>query len=133
LANWLALLNDFTESNNFSSDSGELLLSFFKLKFLKELGYNPEMYKCLVCSQNIKPGRNYFNLFQGRVLCATCHKNEQPGFISPNDLMVISDDCVKIIRFIIDKDSDQLIKLKINTRILKELSKVSSNFLKFQI
>lgn len=140
LVDWLKILNNFSgprDSNlaarlELSKENGELLLAFFTLKLLTELGYKPEMYKCVSCSQAIKSGQNYFNLANGGMICSSCLENDrQSGNLVINNILTISDYCVKIIRFIIDKQFDQAEKLRIDKKLIKELSILVKSFLNF--
>lgn len=143
LTDWLAVLNNFSVSSistiseppslpDFSREDGELLLAFFIIKFLTELGYQPEMYKCVGCGQPVKPGKNYFSLMKGGIVCDVCLDNErQNDQLVSNSLLTISDDCVKIIRFIMNNKLDQAEKLRINKKLIRELASLVNNFLLF--
>jgi len=129
LGGWLETLTDLSD---FSPERGELLLMFFVWQFLAELGYKPEMYKCLACGQAVQPGQNYFDLLKGGVICLACFREEQrsPGFISTN-LLTISDNCVKMIRFILENKFRVVEKIKLDKKSIKELSTIGHDFLNF--
>lgn len=125
---------DFSkEIGDFPKETGELFFSFFAWKLLVELGYAPEMKQCLIGREAISPGRNYFNLKNGGLVCEECFKKEpgnDDGF-NKADLLTISDNCVKIIRFIINSDFSSIKKLKIEGKTVKEASNLVNNFINF--
>lgn len=129
LLKWLEILNDFA---GFKRENGELILAFFTIKFLAELGYKPEMYRCLECSQAISPGRNYFNLLNGGLICGNCfEKNRLAEGIPRTELLTISDNCIKLIRFMSDNRFKSAEKLKIDNKTLKELGSLLDKFILF--
>jgi len=131
LGRWLEVLDNYP-AEEFSKENGELFFIFFALKLLAELGYKPEMYECLNCREKIKPGKNYFNLKNGGIICAECLEKERLGEgITKAELLVISDNCIKLMRFIMDNRLDMAKKLKLDKRVIKELSVLTINFLNF--
>lgn len=130
LENWLAIID--ASSDDFAKEKGELLFSFFALKFLDELGYKPEMHKCLLGSEDIAPGKNFFNLINGGLICSSClEKNRASNSQNNLSILTISDNCIKIIRFIIKNDLISVYKLRVNKKIIKELYKLVSDYLLF--
>lgn len=129
LADWLEVLNNFSD---FNKEKGEWLLAFFTWQFLAALGYKPEMYKCLISGEEIKPGQSYFNLAKGGLVCQKCFEEQRisPDFVSV-ELLPISDNCVKIIRFILVGKFSQAEKVKIDKRLLRELSMLADGFVKY--
>ena len=104
----------------------ELLLNFFILKLLVQLGYKPELYNCVVCKKKIIPNNNKFDLSRGGLVCADCAKN-----IQYNKPLQISANCIKVLRLVIESDLSRLTKLKINDNLDKETSNIICSFLKF--
>lgn len=140
LGRWLETLNEFSveakdESNHYSGfrkQDGELLLSFFILRLAAELGYKPEISKCLSCGKNILPGQNFFSLMEGGIICGACFADIRKKGISENEFLTISDNCVKIVRFIMDNGLKMTGKLKIERKLAKELYNLTTRFLDFR-
>lgn len=133
LGRWLEVLDAYP-ANDFNKERGELLWSFFALKLMVELGYQPEMYQCLDCHKKIVPGENYFNLKNGGLLDADCYeKGKIAGAYSTSELLAISDNCVKIIRLISKSDFNSVSKINIDKKLIKELSLVVNGFLSFHV
>jgi len=131
LYRWLEVLDNYP-GDEFTKESGELYFTFFALKLLSELGYKPEMYECLNCRKKIEPGKNYFNLKNGGLICGDCIEQERAAQgINQAELLTISDNCIKLMRFIMDNKLDVAKKLKLDKRVIKELSVLTINFLNF--
>ena len=141
LSEWLEFLDRFdsnlkaaSQALPFSQEAGDLFLVFFFLKLLTALGYKPEMVSCLSCGHGIKPDNNYFNLQNGGVVCSSCSEaaRHRPGFNINLELLPISDNCVKLMRFILSNQLAAAEKLKVNEKLVKELLVLINNFIKFQ-
>jgi DNA repair protein RecO (recombination protein O) len=133
LGRWLEVLDNYP-AEEFTKENGELFFIFFALKLMAELGYKPEMYNCLNCQEKIKPGKNYFNLKNGGIICEKCLEEErQEQEIASNELLTISDNCIKLMRFIMDNRLDAAKKLKLDKKVIKELSVLTVNFLNFRV
>jgi len=131
LSRWLEVLSGYPDEE-FTKENGELFFAFFALKLMTELGYKPEMYECLNCRQKIKPGKNYFNLRNGGLVCGDClEKERQTQGVEATELLTISDNCIKLMRFIMDNKLDIAKKLKLDKRVIKELSVLTVNFMNF--
>lgn len=50
----------------------DLAMRNFDLRLLAQLGYSPELYRCVHCGERLTPGENRFSAASGGVLCATC-------------------------------------------------------------
>jgi DNA repair protein RecO (recombination protein O) len=135
LLNFLEVLEEYP-SDKLNRESGELLYIFFALKLLSELGYQPEMHNCLACHQKIKAGHNYFNLKNGGLLCELCFEKEFAAYrqegLKPLEILTISDNCIKLMRFMTDNQLDSAKKLRLDKKFIKELSILVNNFISFR-
>lgn len=98
----------------------ELFYNYFILKLLDLLGHKPELYNCVVCGNKIGENNNKFDFLKGGVACARCSKKNN-----------ISDNCIKVLRFIINNNFKTLTKLKINDTLAEETNNITSSFLTF--
>jgi len=131
LGRWLEVLDNYSD-NDFTKENGEIFFIFFALKLLSELGYKPEMYECLNCREKVIPGKNYFNLMNGGIVCAKCLEKERlEKGIELTQLQLISDNCLKLMRFIMDNKLDMAKRLRLDKRVIRELSSLTINFLNF--
>lgn len=135
LQRFLEVVDNYPD-NDFGRENGELLYVFFALKLLSELGYRPEMHECLSCRNKIKSGRNYFNLKNGGLVCENCFKEEfsiyEKQGIRPAEILTISDNCIKLMRFMTDNKLETASKLRLDKKFIKELSVLVNNFITFR-
>ena len=52
-----------------TSASPPLLARWFELRLLRLTGFQPQLFRCVECGEEIQPVTNYFSLEQGGVLC----------------------------------------------------------------
>lgn len=111
------------------SDGGQvsykLLFYYFILKLLAGLGYMPELHNCLVCRKKITPQGNSFDFKKGGVICEACSSDRN------NNIFNISGNCIKVMRFISEKEWSELLKLKIDDKLEKEAINIIGSFLKY--
>ena len=109
-------------------DEGELLYDYFAIRLFSILGYKPELYHCLECRGQIKPGTNYFNLRLGGLICENCLALHQNKYL-PNELLVISDNCIKLFRIFSETEKYQIIKA--DSSLIRELSRLIKAYIEF--
>jgi len=121
------LLQDFFNEINKKdlSVDYELLYNFFILKLLVILGYGPELYYCAECRQKVKPEGNKFDFMKGGLICNNCKTD--------GNSLTISENCIKVMRFTINKKFTNISKLKIENSINNEIKKIISSFLEFRL
>jgi len=111
---WKLLNNTFHRLN----DSSRIFLihQYFFWRFVSHLGYHPQLYKCVNCKQDLDPGKLYFSAEQGGLVCRNCkqglNQRVKPGSI-------------KIIRAILEKEWEEVSKLKVNSH-QENLNQLSS-------
>jgi len=108
-----------------SQEKIKIIYPVFVLKLLTLLGYQPELYKCLQCSQEIRPEGNLFSAERGGLICSQC-KSGQEG-------QEASQDIIKLLRVAIRLDFDYFLKIKINNNLASDFSKSVEGFLEFRI
>jgi len=64
LAETLARIN--TEADPISA------VHYYEIRLLDQLGYRPQLFRCLQCNAEIKPVDQYISFSQGGVLCPNC-------------------------------------------------------------
>jgi len=69
------------------------LLMHFELHLLDQLGYRPELYRCVNCDSPLTPITNFFSITDGGVVCPACHQQEH--FLRP-----LSINALKVLRFL---------------------------------
>jgi len=138
LTRWLDILDEFenkeSEKKDLSKENGELLFAFFAFKLLAELGYQPELYHCLGCGKEIKSGQNHFNFKNGGIIEEAClDKKEFLELRYNGGILPITDNCIKLLRYITDNRFASVLKLRVDKKLIKELSVFVNNFIDFTI
>jgi len=97
---------------------------YFFWNLVSILGQRPELYSCCICQRKLKPGKVYFSEKEGGTICSVCFQKTKEG-------REVSQNLVKILRIILEKDFDFLKRLKIKEKEFEELSKISDSYLHF--
>lgn len=127
LTDWLDLIEE-RFAPNLDKENGGLLYNYFVVRLLTILGYKPELRYCLDCRKAIKPGNNYLNLRLGGLICGDCLESNQQKYL-PNEILKISDDCIKLLRIFSENSEYQVIK--VSPVILRELSRLTKSLIDF--
>jgi recombinational DNA repair protein (RecF pathway) len=90
------------------------------------LGYQPETYYCLICQKNLYPGRLYFSLQEGGIVCKACAQK-----LKIKELIEVSEDFVKVLRIILKGDWQTLKRLRIGEPAREMMGNVSEKYLFF--
>ncbi|MEA3398882.1 MAG: DNA repair protein RecO [Patescibacteria group bacterium] len=117
------LISYFDTLNSSKKIDNNLFYHFFVLKLLTKLGHQPELYYCAKCKNKINLFNISFNYAQGGLICPACPRGRHG--------LTISENCVKVLRFAIKNDFDQLIKLNIFAQTRVEIIKVINFFSKY--
>jgi DNA repair protein RecO (recombination protein O) len=100
----------------------ELVLRYFELHLLNEVGYRPQLEQCVSCHAPLKDTTNSFCPGAGGMLCSTC-RQRQP-FSYP-----LSAEAQKVLRSLQNSDYDTISKLKISPKLAHQLEMVMRNYL----
>jgi DNA repair protein RecO (recombination protein O) len=123
---WNLILETFKnlDDPNLQFKICNLQFYYFFWNLVSILGEKPELYFCCICQRKLKPGKVYFSEKEGGTICPICFQRTKEG-------REISQNSVKILRIILEKDFDFLKKLKIREKELEELSKISNSYFRF--
>lgn len=128
LSSYLELL-DSRRSEVLLKEEGDLLFAFFAFQLAAVIGYQPQVISCLECRQPAKSGKNYFDLKSGGLVCAACFAGKQR---LNQEFLTISDNCVKLLRLILDNKLEVSKKIKIDKKSAKEIASLAKDFLNFR-
>jgi len=106
------------------ANKGELIKQCFLFKFLEQLGYQVELNRCVSCGNKLKNEKNYFSYERGGIICQNCSNRLK-------NTMPISNNAIKIIRIFFKNKLSSIIKLKVSSREINELNRISQNFIKW--
>lgn len=102
-----------------------IIYSFFSLKLLSLLGYEPDLYFCIQCGEKLTKLNNKFNYEKSGILC-----NNHKKYSLSNS---IDDGCIKLLRAIIKFDFEKILKIKIKKRLLIESRQIINSFIQYKI
>ena len=102
----------------------ELLLHYFELHLLNEVGYRPQFQQCVSCHSSLKPVTNAFSPSAGGVLCPRCSRSQ---FLT----YPLSVNALKVLRLLQSSDYDTASKLKMNPELAHELDEVMSHYIEY--
>jgi len=103
------------------TSSNKLLLSYFILKLLDELGHSPEISHCVKCRKSLEKGINYFSIILGGVLCDDCRKFDLGA-------KNVSVNAIKLMRIMLENDIQILDKLNPESDLIMEVNRIFNQF-----
>lgn len=102
----------------------ELVLRYFELHLLNEVGYRPQLQQCVSCHTALKPVINSFSPSSGGVLCPDCRQSQSLAY-------PLTIDALKVLRLFQNSDYNTTSRLKMNPELSHELKKVMRHNLKY--
>lgn len=102
----------------------ELLAVAFTLKMLDQLGYRPELYRCIVCGERLLAGGNYFDLERHGVVSRACRRGSKT--------LPLADDSVKILRLILQNPFAKILKLNLPAAISRKVMQTIRTIFEYQ-
>ena len=109
----------------------ELVLHYFELHLLGEVGYRPQLQQCASCHSPLKPVTNAFSPKAGGVLCPRCSRSLALGGQSQPLTYPLSVNALKVLRLLQSSDYDTASKLKMNPELSHELEGVMRDYVKY--
>ena len=106
------------------TDNVGLLLHYFELHLLDEVGYRPQLQQCVSCHSPLKPVTNAFSPTDGGVLCPKCSQRRSLTY-------PLSVNALKVMRLLQGSNYDTASKLKMNPELSHELDEVMSHYLEY--
>jgi DNA repair protein RecO (recombination protein O) len=94
----------------------ERVALIFQFRLLQELGYRPELQRCLACERPLEPGGNAF-VMDGGVLCPSCAASV-PGSLP------IGDPALKFLRLIDRGEIERALRLQISPAVIQETERL---------
>ena len=114
-----ATLERLCQSNN-----KDLVLLYFELHLLNEVGYRPRLRECVSCQSPLEPVANSFSSAAGGMLCADCGQSH-PFTYS------VSVNALKVLRFLQASDFTTASKLKLDTGLSRQIEPVLRGYIKY--
>ncbi len=107
---WDLLLLSLRELNESATNAAkrDLLLRWFELQLLTQVGFQPELFSCLGCAEELRPGENFLHLHAGGVFCPNCGRAAQGA-------QPIASNVLKVLRHLSRTPWGSLRELQIGT------------------
>jgi DNA repair protein RecO (recombination protein O) len=104
--------------------NNELVLRYFEIHLLNEVGYRPQLRQCVLCRLPLKPVSNSFCPSAGGILCPSCTKSQPFSYpLSVNGL--------KVLQLLQDGNFNTISGLKMNRELSYELEGIMRNYIKY--
>ncbi len=113
-----------TMHNLSQGGDNELILRYFELHLLNEVGYRPQLEQCVSCHSALKDETNSFCPGAGGMLCPTCYQSQPLSY-------PLSPEAQKVLRSLQNDDYTTASKLKINPELAHQLEMVMRNYLRY--
>ena len=106
------------------ADNKDQTLRYFELHLLNEVGYRPQLQRCVSCQMLLEPTTNSFCPSAGGMLCSRCSSSQPLTY-------PLSVNAQKVLRLLQNSDYNTASRLKIDTELSRELEVVMSNYLRY--
>lgn len=104
-------------SRNRDKDRDRVLAASFQIKLLREMGYLPELYRCIRCGKKLSESNHFLSPHLGGLVDAVCSKGSLVG-------RSIGVDSIKIIRFINSEPVERISQLKLSEIDIGEICRL---------
>jgi len=102
----------------------ELVLRYFEIQLLNEVGYRPQLQQCVSCRSRLEPITNSFCSSAGGMLCSSCRQSQPLTYpLSVNGL--------KVLRLLQNSDYDTISRLRLTSELSRELEGVTRDYLRY--
>ena len=109
----------------------ELVLRYFELQLLNEVGYRPQLHHCVSCRSTLEPTINSFCSSAGGTLCPSCCQSFSLGGQSQLLTYPLSVNALKVLRLLQSSDHTIASKLKINPELSRQLEEVMRGYIRY--
>ncbi len=100
--------------------SKQLCLPYFEINFLKTIGYEPELKKCLKCLNLVEPRGNSFDFEEGGLVCRQCG-----GYADK-----ISAESIKVLRLFLKEEISIIDRIKVSSKQEKDIVEIVKNYIR---
>lgn len=97
---------------------------FFRLRIMKELGYEPSVERCAVSHEKLEAGLNYWSSSSGGVVCSDHAKQAERA-------VQIEDNTVKMMRLMLNRDLRQTAQIEAPEKIKTQTHRIINDFFEY--
>jgi DNA repair protein RecO (recombination protein O) len=102
----------------------ELVLRYFELQLLNQVGYRPQLQQCVSCQSRLEPIINSFCASAGGTLCPNCSQSQPLTYpLSVNGL--------KVLRLLQNSDYNTVSRLRLTSELSRELEGATRDYLRY--
>ncbi len=102
----------------------DLVLRYFELHLLEEVGYRPQLRECVTCHRQLEPVVNWFCPRAGGMLCPACRQSQTVCY-------PLSVNAQKVLRVFQDGAYAVVDQIRVSTQLSAEMETVLSGFLRY--
>ncbi len=113
-----------TMEHLYQTSNKELALRYFELHLLNEVGYRPQLQRCVSCHLPLEPIVNSFCSSAGGMLCPNCSQSQPLTY-------PLSVNALKVLRFLQGSDFNTASKLKLDAELSQLLEAVLRGYIKY--
>lgn len=123
---WQLLREFFFRLNQLKIKNFEeiILYFYFCWNLFALLGYEPELYCCLLCQKKLIPQKIFFSFKEGGLICQNCSKRLK----LTNEISI---ETIKILRIFLKRNWFFLKKIKIKKENLNSLKKITQAYYRY--
>ncbi|MDH7482802.1 MAG: DNA repair protein RecO [Armatimonadota bacterium] len=103
----------------------EKIAHMFELQFMKLLGYEPTLDKCVRCRKPLSEGEVFFSPSLGGIVCRMCGP-------LPEDAIQISYHAVEIMRKLLQAEAPEVEKMEISPNIMEQIGRVMQWYIRYR-
>ncbi len=101
-----------------------MLVWYFVLRLVSYLGYQPELYTCLLSGKQIANKDNFFSYQRGGLIALNARPHKEAG-------SVVTPNTVKMLRLIIKKKPESLFDIRVDDQTEQALNTLISEYLQY--
>jgi DNA repair protein RecO (recombination protein O) len=98
------------------------LQHWFEMHLLSLVGFQPQLYQCLNCDEELQPTLNYMSLIEGGVVCPTCAQGRR-------DLEPIDVDVLKVLRFLQSRPWVNVRQIHVRPHVMRQVDSLLYRYL----
>ena len=118
----LLALRELDKQSTAAGANANVLLRWFELHLLDLSGFQPQLFRCVLCDSMLEPTRNYFSLTEGGVFCPNCGHNR-------SGMEPIEPDVLKVLRFMQIQPWSEVCNLSVRPHIMRQIDSLLYRYL----
>lgn len=107
----------------------ETSVRFFEMRLLEELGYRPQLDRCVSCGAALKPETNYWHAAAGGVRCPACGANEPLS--APAETHPLSLNALKVLRLLQRGPFDEAARVRMPPPLALEVERHLREYIRY--